>query len=141
MRHGADSEMHPPKQLLRRNTRQSLAESRLKPLEERIEMLAGQYRKRRPGFPMQPSQELSKYAAFRSVMDQRDRRGHECIQDLFNSRPALFRPPFRFVQKVQPLLVERSETPQNYGFEQSLFGFEVIVNGCKIDVRCPDNRS
>ena len=141
MRHSADSEMHPPKQLLGRNARQSLAESSLEPLEERVEMLSRQYRERRPRFPVQPAQKLPEHAAFRSVMDKSDRWCNERIQDLFDCRPAFGRPPFIFVQKVQPLLIEGPETPQNHGFKQGILRFEVVVNGRQIDVRCSNNRS
>jgi hypothetical protein len=84
---------------------------------------------------MQAAQKLPKHAPFRRVMNQCDRRRNKRIQDFFDRGTNFARFPFVFVETVQPFFIEWPQSAKHDGFEQSILGLEVIVNGGKIDVR------
>ena len=91
------------------------------------------------GFGVQPPNQLSENPTIITLQNHPHGRSEERGQYVFQFCTVFAGRHFIGVEKGQPLLVERSDTTDQDGFEQSLFGFEVIVDGGQIDFCRPDD--
>ena len=86
-----------------------------------------------------PQQAHENHASAGRIAGHAKRGGHEGFDHLFQGRRTIPRRLLAPIQQNQAFLVGRHRPPQNHGFEQRLFGMEMVVHGGKIYFRFGDD--
>jgi hypothetical protein len=136
--------MDPPEQLGHRETRQGAMQRLNEPLEHGAEVLCGKTLKGSAGFRVHQPDQFQNQWPFPRWSESCYERVQKCMKDLVNAWSARARAPLVLIQKKKALLIDRGQTADDHGLEESLFGPEVIVDRGQVHTgggNNPANRS